>query len=201
MSEDKKRLMIERRTLVASLYGKNYNYRRIAQEVASKLMIPVPSLKTIHSDVQANKREWQKERIQDTGERIERELIQIDETISELWEQWEKSKTDTKLTNAKSRKESGSIKIQGIGTTPTTKDITESGAKQILMLGDVRYIAEIRAQLQERRKLEGLYPAEKMNVGNSDGKPFQVDSSNSIDYDQLPTEVLLALLNATKKTE
>ena len=201
MNEERKRIQVLRRTLTASLYAKNYNYRRIAQEVSDRLMIPVPSLKTVHSDIEAIKKEWQKERIQDTAERIEREIIQIDHTVAELWDAWEKSKTDTKLSTTKGRKESTSVNILGVGTTPRNKETTESGLRQMLMLGDVRYISEIRAQLQERRKLEGLYPAEKMNVGNSEGKPFQVDNSNSIDYDQLPTEVLLALVNATKKTE
>ena len=90
------------------------------------------------------------------------ELARIDDTCRELWEQWEKSKENyTKQT----RKQKGSPSRDAeTGQTSIKTYQTERTDTEVIMLGDPSYIAEIRKQLEERRKLLGLYAPEKTEV-------------------------------------
>ena len=44
---------------------------------------------------------------------------------------------------------------------------TERTETEVIMLGDPSYIAEIRKQLEERRKLLGLYAPEKKDINGN----------------------------------
>ena len=93
------------------------------------------------------------------------ELERIDETCRELWEQWEKSKTDYNKTQ---RKKKGSpARDNETGQTSIRTYQTERTETEVIMLGDPSYIAEIRKQLEERRKLLGLYAPEKKDINGN----------------------------------
>lgn len=152
----------ERLELAGKLYKKGYSYRMIKKEVMEKLSLKTYSLGTIERDIKQLLTEWRNARIEDIDHVMQLELERIDECIRELWDQWEKSKTDH---NLKSQKEKGNKK-KG----ETTISEIERSVKEEICLGDPRYIAEIRAQLVERRKLLGLYAPEKREVTGKDGE-------------------------------
>ena len=155
--------------IVAPLYKKGYNYPEIRREVMSRLELETYSTSTLHKDIQTLLQEWREERIDDTDQLLTVELLRIDTACKELWEQWELSKQDkSKQTQKQTGIPTGSggenggvatLKLENSKITETT-------------LGDPRYIAEIRAQLVERRKLLGLYAPNKTELTGKDGEPL-----------------------------
>lgn len=148
--------------IVAELYKRGWSFRKIRVEVMRRLDLNAYSLQTVHSDVQSLLNEWRESRLSDMDDALTLELTRIDDTCRELWEQWEKSKTDYTKT---SRKQKGSPRRDAetnqerIHTYQTERTDTE-----VIRLGDPAYISEIRQQLAERRKLLGLYAPEKKDL-------------------------------------
>ena len=102
-------------------------------------------------------------------------MERIDDTVRELWEQWEKSKTDYTKT---ARKQKGSpTRDNQTGQTSIRTYQTERTETEVIRLGDPSYIAEIRMQLAERRKLLGLYAPEKKDIqGGMSFASFLIES-------------------------
>lgn len=153
-------IMIARMEIVAQMYLRQNSVRKIRDEVMKRLNLKTYSTKTVHEDIQRCLREWREDRIENMDDAITIELQRIDDICRELWEQWEKSKEDYIRTN----KERKGVPRMGDadGRMQTTNiKTTESN---IVGLGNVAYISEIRAQCQERRRLLGLYSAEKKEI-------------------------------------
>lgn len=112
---------------VSRLYKRGMSKTDIRLEVMKELNLKTYNRKTLDKDIQILLDRWREGNNANIGSAIELELARIDDTICELWSQWEQSK-----------------KKFGIG--------------------DPRYIAEIRQQLIERRKLLGLYAPERREV-------------------------------------
>jgi lambda repressor-like predicted transcriptional regulator len=161
-NKKRKQIKLSRLEIVAELYKRGYSMREVQAEVMKRLGIKTYSLQTVQRDIHSLLREWRENRIDDTDQSVQLELERIDDAVRELWEQWEKSKQDyTKTANKKkgapiADKKNKETKIQ---TFQTEKTETE-----VIRLGDVSYLAEIRAQLTERRKILGLYAPEKKDV-------------------------------------
>ena len=113
--------------IVSRLYKRGMAITNIRLEVMKKLNLPTYARSTTKKDIKILLDRWREDNNANIGSAIELELARIDDTIAELWSQWEQSK-----------------KKFGIG--------------------DPRYIAEIRQQLVERRKLLGLYAPERREV-------------------------------------
>ena len=151
--------------IVAQLYKRGYTLRAIRTEVMRRLGLATYSLQTVHRDIKALLQEWKESRIGDIDDYLELERTRIDDTVRELWEQWEKSKEDYTKTERKRKgapansSDNGNNGEGGIRTFSV-----EESTKQVVMLGDPAYIAEIRQQLMERRKLLGLYAPEKRDI-------------------------------------
>ena len=163
-AQDKKRNQVKlaRLEIVSGLYKKGYSYRKIREEVMKRLDLKTYSLDTVKKDVQTLLDEWREYRLEDTDELVNLELARIDDTCRELWEQWEKSKENY---TRQTRKQKGSPSRDAqTGQTSIRTYQTERTETDIQGLGDVSYIAEIRKQLEERRKLLGLYAPEKTEV-------------------------------------
>lgn len=161
---DKQRLRLKeaRLDIVANLYKRGFSLRKIQSEVKKRLDLSSYSIGTVHNDVQSLLDEWRENRLEDMDDALTLELERIDETCRELWEQWEKSKTDYNKTQ---RKQKGApTRDQETGQTSIRTYQTERTDTEVVMLGDTSYIAEIRKQLAERRKLLGLYAPEKKNI-------------------------------------
>ena len=155
-------LKLARLEIVAQMYKRGHSYRQIQAEVMKRLDLKAYSLQTIHADVQTLLSEWRESRIEDMDDALQLELTRIDDTVRELWSQWEKSKEDyTRTTNTRKgapskdkKKSNGTIETYGVEETRT----------DYVGLGNPAYISEIRQQLMERRKLLGLYAPEKKDI-------------------------------------
>ena len=152
--------------IVAQLYKRGYSIRAIRAEVMRRLDLATYSTQTVHKDVQTLLKEWRESRLEDMDDALQLELTRIDDTVQELWEQWEKSKEDYTRTQrkrkgapARSGNQDNNSSDGGIRTFSV-----EEKTQQVIMLGNPAYIAEIRQQLAERRKLLGLYAPEKRNI-------------------------------------
>ena len=163
-AQDKKKNQVKlaRLEIVSNLYKRGYSYRKIREEVMKRLDLSTYSLQTVKNDVQTLLEEWRESRLEDTDELVTLELARIDDAVRELWEQWEKSKTDYNKTQ---RKQKGSPSRDAeTGQTSIRTYQTERTETEVICLGDPSYIAEIRKQLEERRKLLGLYAPEKKEL-------------------------------------
>lgn len=176
-AQDKKRqqLKLARLEIVAQLYKRGYSVRKIQSEVVKRLDLKTYSLATVHKDVQTLLEEWRENRIDDMDAALQLELERIDDAVRELWEQWEKSKEDYQKTE---RKQKGSPqRDQQTGEQTIRTYQTERKEMNVVGLGDTSYIAEIRKQLEERRKLLGLYAPEKKDItGGLSFASFLVES-------------------------
>lgn len=158
--QKEKYLREERMAIVARGLRRGMSMRAIARLIKDELSLQkLPSVSLVHKDAQKLLKEWQETRIQDFSLKVEAELAQIDEAIDELWSQWEKSKTDQKV---RLQKQKATV-IPGRGEVadelvPTEVDKT---TKEVINCGDVRYIAEIREQQKERRRILGIYAPDK----------------------------------------
>lgn len=153
---------LARLEIVATLYKRGYSIRKIQSEVMARLDLKTYSVATVHSDIKSLLEEWRENRIEDMDAALQLELERIDDTVRELWEQWEKSKTDYTKT---ARKQKGSpTRDEQTGQTSIRTYQTERTDTEVIRLGDPSYISEIRMQLAERRKLLGLYAPEKKDI-------------------------------------
>lgn len=164
-----------RMVIVADLYKRGWSIRKIADEVKAR-MGTTCSTKTIWNDINDLLKEWQAARIQDTDARLQLELERIDDCVAELWEQWDKSKEDwtrehNKRIGVPVAASDGNGGQDGQQTEIQTVK-REHMEENVVGLGNPAYIAEIRQQLAERRKLLGLYAATKSEVTGKDGTPL-----------------------------
>ena len=111
-AQDKKQrqMKLARLEIVAQLFKRGYSRRKIREEVKNRLDLKSYSLGTVQSDVQTLLAEWREDRIENTDDLVQLELERIDDAVRELWEQWEKSKTDYNKTQ---RKQKGSPSRDG----------------------------------------------------------------------------------------
>lgn len=162
-----------RMLIVAEMYKKGYSIKKIAEEV-KKRMNTTCSTRTIWNDINALLKEWRETRIEDIDLRLQFELECIDDNICELWKQWEKSKEDYTKQYSKRvgvpmpQDASGDGNGEGQGGGNGGNEIVtirrEQSEQNEVGLGDPRYIAEIRQQQMERRKLLGIYAPEKRDI-------------------------------------
>lgn len=164
-----RQLKLARLEIVASLYKRGNSVRKIQAEVMKRLDLPTYSTGTVQRDIQTLLKEWRQHRLSDMEDALQLELERIDDTVRELWEQWEKSKEDyVRETNVKRGVPKKRDDRQGGGNDSGTTEIktvgTERTTTNVVGLGNPAYISEIRQQLQERRKLLGLYAPEKKDI-------------------------------------
>lgn len=175
-----------RLVIVAELYKKGYSCRQISEEVMKRLDIASYSTSVVHRDIQVLLKEWRSGRLEDMDDAIQLELERIDDTVRELWGQWERSKeAQIEVYKSKRGRPSGGG-TNGSGGGLQTVEATET-EKTKAGLGDVSYIAEIRKQLMERRKLLGLYAPEKKDISGGVSFASFLIESGQIDLDA-PTD-------------
>ncbi len=151
---------IARLEIVSQMFLRQHTVRQIRAEVMKRLNLQTYSTATVQNDIKTVLEELQQQRLDNAEYALQLELERIDETCRELWAQWEKSKEDYVRT-MKKRKGVPQFGDEG-GKSKTTQ--IETRESNVVGLGNVAYISEIRAQLQERRKLLGLYAPDKKEV-------------------------------------
>ena len=152
--------------IVAQMYKRGSTIRAIRAEVMRRLDLKTCSTQTVHKDVQTLLKEWREIRLGNMDDALQLELARIDDTVRELWEQWEKSKEDYTKTQRKRKgapARNGNQNSNGDDGGIRTFSVEEQ-SEQVVRLGNPAYIAEIRQQLAERRKLLGLYAPEKRDI-------------------------------------
>ena len=176
-AQQKKRrqLKLPRLEIVAELYKRGNSVRKIQAEVMTRLGLGSYSTSTVQKDIKSLLEEWRDNRLDGMDLALQLELERIDETVKELWEQWEKSKRNYTKTSSKRK---GAPRLDKETGTSTLKTIQkEEHETDIVKQGDVSYISEIRHQLAERRKLLGLYAPEKKSItGGMSFSAFLIDS-------------------------
>ena len=151
--------------IVAGMYKRGYSLRKIQSEVVKRLELSSYSLATVHKDVQTLLDEWRENRIEDMDAALTLELERIDETCRELWNSGKSQRLITTRHNAsrkalppvttrRGRLQSGHIRQKGRNR--------GYHARRPVMIS-----AEIRKQLEERRKLLGLYAPEKKDINGN----------------------------------
>ena len=162
-----------RMLIVAELYKRGWSIRKIADEVKAR-MNTTCSTRTIWNDVNDLLEEWRASRINDVDQRLQLELERIDDCVAELWEQWDKSKENwVREYNKRIGVPVPAGEGQGGGEQTEIQTVKrENSTENVVGLGNTSYIAEIRQQLMERRKLLGLYAATKTEVTGKDGTPL-----------------------------
>lgn len=153
---------LARLEIVSQLYLRQHTVRQIREEVMKRLDLKSYSVATVQNDIKSVLKELQEARLDNAEYAVQLELERIDETCRELWSQWEKSKEDYTRSVKKRKGVPHFGDPDGNGKTKTTS--IETKEQKVVGLGNVAYIAEIRQQLQERRKLLGLYAPEKKEV-------------------------------------
>lgn len=163
-----------RKEIEAPLYKRGWSIARITEEVRTRLDTHC-STRTVWRDINEMLDEWREARINDVDQRLQLELERIDDAVSELWEQWDKSKEDWVREHNKRIgvpvDNDGNGGSGGEGTEIVTVK-RENVTENVVGLGNPAYIAEIRQQLAERRKLLGLYAATKTELTGKDGSPL-----------------------------
>ena len=159
-TQRRKQGKLARLEIVSQMFLRQYTVRQIRAEVMKRLNLSTYSTATVQNDIKTVLEELQQQRLDNAEYALQLELERIDETCRELWAQWEKSKEDYVRT-MKKRKGVPQFGDEG-GKSKTTQ--IETRESTVIGLGNVSYISEIRAQLQERRKLLGLYAPEKKEV-------------------------------------
>lgn len=161
LPQDRRRRQLKtaRLDIIAELYKRGYSLRKITEEVKRRLNLPKLAVSTIYNDVQTLLKEWRESRIENIDQALQLELERIDDTTAELWEQWDKSKEEAQKTTT-----TRSGRIKGKGNAGIETDSVSESRTNVGGLGNPAYIAEIRQQLIERRKLLGLYAPEARQV-------------------------------------
>lgn len=180
----RRQMKLARLEIVGRMYKRGKSYRQIQAEVMARLDLNHYSLETVSRDIKTLLTEWRENRIADIDEAVQLELERINDAIQELWSQWEKSKEDVVR---KSRRRRASKTSNG----QDGNAVEERSESDIIGLGNPMYIAEIRQQDIERRKLLGLYAASKTEITGKDGKDLNpsivvevIDSRDKVDIDE-----------------
>lgn len=152
--------------IVSQLYKRGYSVRSIRTEVMRRLDLSTYSVSTVQSDIHTLLKEWRESRLEDMDEALQLELTRIDDTVRELWEQWEKSKEDyTKIQRKRKGAPARTANQENNGEEGAIRTFSvEEQTQDVIGLGNPAYISEIRQQLAERRKLLGLYAPEKRDI-------------------------------------
>lgn len=198
-----------RLNIVSEYYKKGYSLRQIAEKVKEiNHLAKAPSPNTIRSDLATLTEEWLEHRLTDRDELVQLELERIDTCLVELWEAWEKSKQDFTQEKAEQKHVMIGLKNQDKQEAkkkdPNDKPmLTESKQQrnEVRKYGDVAYIAEIRQQLMERRKLLGLYKPELKEITGRDGAPLTTTQQTNINIDELTEQELETLYNIAQKRD
>ncbi len=211
-STQKRRQIREARLQIVSelrLQGKSV--RQIAEAVTARLQLPKKvSTFTIHSDLKLLLQQWREDNNQNTEEWVQLEVARVDMLIAELYEAWEKSKTDYE--QVRQRQERGHFelpatedeegKAKGKRKTPSPYIKQIQSRENVTNYGHVGYISEIRKLLEYRAKLLGLYAPDRKELTGANGQPLNPPTTNTtITVEELTDDELATLYAIAAKRD
>lgn len=146
-----------RRNTLAEYLFQKYSIDKARELTQLKLELKTYSRSTAYLDYEALLEEWQKKRVGDMEGMIGAEIAEIEYTQSRLWQRINERNGKRKKITTKGRPDGDAGKIKPLsGKMEDADDDTE-----------IRYIHEINELAKERRKLLGLYAAEKREINGS----------------------------------
>lgn len=166
-----KKLKEERKNIIAPLLVKCWTYRRIREEVMARLDLETYSLRTVKKDIDeinAERLELRHVDEEKINEMRELELERLDAVISEAWEQWERSKSESIQTVTKQKGKAN--KNSKPDTSKITPESIEAIRKMNPGIGDPKYLDVILNALNQRRKVMGLDSVNVKMSGNIEQK-------------------------------
>lgn len=212
-STQKRRQIREARLQIVSelrLQGKSV--RQIADAVTARLQLPKKvSTFTIHSDIKLLLQQWREDNNHNTEEWVQMEVARVDMLIAELFEAWEKSKTDYE--QIRQRQERGHFEVpateEAEGGKPNGKRRIPSpyikqvqSKESVTNYGNVGYISEIRKLLEYRAKLLGLYAPDRREITGANGQPLNPTTTNTtITVEELTEDELATLYGIAAKRD
>lgn len=138
------------RTRIAALYVRGYGLMRMAKEISSVADYSVSAV-TVSKHLKAVLKEWYDNREHDIDQRINTELMKINEVEYEAWKAWERScKTKTKKTS----KQKGTPKVRelkdGKKENYIVSDYVSETEQTEEMVGDPRFLDIIAKCIETR---------------------------------------------------
>ena len=196
--------------IVSELRLQGKSVRQIADAVTARLQLPKKvSTFTIHSDIKLLLQQWREDNNHNTEEWVQMEVARVDMLIAELFEAWEKSKTDYE--QIRQRQERGHFEVPATDEAEAGKPSGKRSGKRripspyikqvqskesVTNYGNVGYISEIRKLLEYRAKLLGLYAPDRREITGANGQPLNPTTTNTTITVEELTEDELATLYA-----
>ena len=138
--------------------------------------------------------EWREERLESVDEQIQLELARIDEMIREAWAQWEKSKVDYEAQTTRRKGIPQAQASEPQATEPAILPVlVEQTRKGVVNTGDVRYLELIHKLLCERRKILGLYPAERKELTGANGEALIPEAMSQAEIEKEVKRIMEAI--------
>lgn len=153
-----------RRNIIADLLMRgDYSYREMREIVMAKLDMKTYSLRTVKLDVDAVRKEWKDNRLQDMDIAMGESLRRLARVERNAWNSWELS---TKEYDKKKTKQKGIPKQQGSSQQEVGAVITEieQSKESVRAIGDPRFLDIVMKVNAERNKLLGIYAPEKKDL-------------------------------------
>lgn len=198
--------------IVSELRLQGKSVRQIADAVTARLQLPKKvSTFTIHSDIKLLLQQWREDNNHNTEEWVQMEVARVDMLIAELFEAWEKSKTDYE--QIRQRQERGHFEVpatdEAEGNKPSGKRRIPSpyikqvqSKESVTNYGNVGYISEIRKLLEYRAKLLGLYAPDRKELTGANGQPLNPPTTNTtITVEELTDDELATLYAIAAKRD
>jgi len=165
MPQNNKYIISERRHRVADLYLKGAYQSKIAKELDI-------SQQQVSHDLQILRRAWQMSALVSIDKITAKELAKIDKLEEEYWVAWERSKEDYTQKSSK-------VKGSELGKDKKLKaEYLEQLSKNIVQVGDPRFLAGVERCIKQRREIFGIDAPEKHK--------FEVDKIIDV---RLPDEI------------
>ena len=153
---------VERINILATLYYRGYTFRQMVTEVKARLNLKTYGLATCKRDIDYMIEDFRKDRCDEIEHNRTLELHRIDNLVREAWDAWDKSKEDYQKSIG--RQVGVPVEGEGAGENGIAVVKLEQMKEDVRACGDPRYIDTINRLLMERRKILGLYAAEKKKV-------------------------------------
>ena len=213
-TQRRKQIKEARLLIVSELYLKGWSLQRIADEVTQRLQLPKKVSKgTIQKDKELLLQQWREDNGHNTGEWVQLEVERVNMLLTELFEAWERSKTDyerVRASQVRSQLDEGKPAPATQQASPNEQPhakgknpmrITSMQTRDtVINYGNVGYISEIRKLLEYRAKLLGLYAPDRKELTGANGQPLQ-QTTNNIQLEDLTEDELTTLYNIAAKRD
>lgn len=151
------------RERIVNLDARGYGPTEIARRVGLAQSTVTRVLQKVQAEYNARS-----ERI--TKVEVERKLVELRALKAELYEAWERSKSERQVSEQQKTEGAGANGGQGV-------EIRKTKLKKELRDGNVYYANAIRGVIKEENELMGLYPPKRTEHSGIDGGPIETTAT------------------------